>query len=141
MLESVTQLPFNRQVGIQKATVPDALLELPAGNQFLNHVGTVHAAAQLALAEACAGEYLLQRLASNSNVIPLVRRVDAKFRKPAHGRITAQANPALTNLDESLVELARKGRCITTIHVDLRDENGEHCLAASFDWFLSTSSA
>ena len=122
MLESVTTLPFNRHVGIQKSSTGEGLLELPAGEQFLNHIGTVHAGAQLALAEACSGEFLLHALANEQRVVPVVRRVEAKFKKPANGRVTAMINTSLTATDEPIRELAAKGRCLLTIHVDVHDQ-------------------
>ena len=137
MIESVTTLPFNRHVGIQKASTDEGLLELPPGEQFLNHVGTVHASAQLALAEACSGEYLLHVLANQTGIIPVVRRVEAKFKKPANGRITAKINTSLTAVDESLADLAAKGRCLLTVYVDVYDQQGQHSLASHFDWFVA----
>jgi acyl-coenzyme A thioesterase PaaI-like protein len=137
MLDSVTSLPFNRHVGIQKSTTGEGLVELPSGEQFLNHIGTVHAGAQLALAEACSGEFLLKLLSSAIGVVPVVRRVEAKFKKPAQGRITAKINASLTQVDEPLAELEKKGRCLLAIHVDVYDEHGQHSLAASFEWFVA----
>ena len=139
MIESVTTLPFNQHVGIQKSTSGDGLLELPAGDQYLNHIGTVHAGAQLALAEACSGEFLVHSLASMQGVVPVVRRVEAKFKKPANGRVTAKINSSLTAIDESIAELLLKGRCLLTIFVDVYDEQGQHSLSSSFEWFLSKS--
>lgn len=137
MLDSVTSLPFNRHVGIQKSSTGEGLLELPAGEQFLNHIGTVHAGAQLALAEACTGEFLLKLLSTAMGVVPVVRRVEAKFKKPAQGRIIANINTSLTQTDEPLADLQKKGRCLLTIHVDVYDEQGQHSLAASFEWFVA----
>jgi hypothetical protein len=48
---SVAELPFNSFPGIQPGGDPAHLLRLPSGDQYLNHPGTVHAGAQLALAE------------------------------------------------------------------------------------------
>jgi acyl-coenzyme A thioesterase PaaI-like protein len=137
MFESVTSLPFNRHVGIQKSSTGDGLLELPCGEQFLNHIGTVHAGAQLALAEACSGEFLLEALAKETGIVPVVRRVEAKFKKPANGRVIAKVNMALTVLDESLAELATKGRCLLTIHVEVYDHQGQHSLSSHFEWFVA----
>jgi acyl-coenzyme A thioesterase PaaI-like protein len=92
MIEFVVTPPFNRHIGIQKSSTSESLLELPAGGQFLNHVGTVHAGEQLALAEACSGEFLLKGLASESGIVPMVRRVETKFKKPATGRVTARGD-------------------------------------------------
>jgi hypothetical protein len=58
MKASVTELPFNSFLRIQISTEPSKLLQLPSGDGYLNHLGTVHASAQLALAEASSGEFL-----------------------------------------------------------------------------------
>ncbi|MFO0942175.1 MAG: DUF4442 domain-containing protein [Pirellulales bacterium] len=116
----------------------------PSGENYLNHIGTVHAAAQLALAEACSGEFLLRSLRqfpalqqlSEGTIIPVVRRVESKFRKPANGRIIGKLNPQ-TSIEESLTELPSKGRCLLTIHIDIFDEHVQHTLMASFDWFIA----
>jgi uncharacterized protein DUF4442 len=81
-------LPFNSFVGIQLADDTAHLLRLPSGKQYLNHLGTVHASAQLTLAEASSSEFLLRHFGSVDGIIPVVRRMDAKFRKPASRSIT-----------------------------------------------------
>jgi len=48
---SVTELPFNSFLGIQTAAEPARLLQLPSGKHYLDHLGMVHASAQLALAD------------------------------------------------------------------------------------------
>lgn len=137
MIESVTTLPFNRHVGILKSSTSEGLLELPSGEQFLNHIGTVHAGAQLALAEACSGEFLLNVFANEMGIVPVVRRVEAKFKKPANGRVIAKINTSLTDIDQSLSDLAEKGRCLLTVHVDVYDEQGQHSLSSNFEWFIT----
>jgi hypothetical protein len=62
MKASVTELPFNNFLGIHPAHDTAHPLQLPSGSQYLNHLGQVHAAAQLALAEASSGELLLRLL-------------------------------------------------------------------------------
>jgi acyl-coenzyme A thioesterase PaaI-like protein len=136
MKTSVTELPFNSFLGIQTATDSLHLLQLPSGSQYLNHLGTVHASAQLALAEASSGEFLLKHFGGSRGVVPVVRRLEAKFRKPASGSVasTAIATPeALARLDE---ELASKGRSLIPVTVELHDESGTHTLSATFEWFI-----
>jgi len=137
MQSSVTELPFNRFVGIQKAEEPTQLLRLPAGGQYLNHLGTVHASAQLALAEASSGEFLLRALGSTARFIPVVRRLEAKFRKPAHGAITSTVTTAQDALDPLRADLAAKGRALISVVVELHDESGAHTLSATVDWFIT----
>jgi acyl-coenzyme A thioesterase PaaI-like protein len=92
MKASVTELPFNSFLGIQNASDPSQLLRLPSGEQYLNHLGSVHASAQLALAEATSGEFLLRHFGTADGIIPVVRRLEAKFLKPAKGSITSTAS-------------------------------------------------
>jgi len=136
MKNSVTELPFNRFIGLQPAASPEKLLQLPAGGNYLNHLGTVHASALLALAEASSGEFLLRHFGSSESVVPVVRRLEAKFRKPANGSVTSAANAppdALTELD---ADLAAKGLALIAVSVELHDATGTHALSATVEWFI-----
>jgi acyl-coenzyme A thioesterase PaaI-like protein len=94
---SVIELPFNSFLGIRTAAEPSQLLQLPPGTRYLNHLGTVHASAQLALAEASSGEFLLRHFGSAEGIVPVVRRLEAKFRKPAKGAVTSRARAPLSS--------------------------------------------
>lgn len=137
MKNSVIELPFNTFLGIEKASDPAQLLRLPAGAQYLNHLGTVHASAQLALAEASSGEFLLRALGSASGVIPVVRRLESKFRKPANGAVTSTVTTPPETLEQLRVDLAAKGRAVAGIAVELHDESGAHTLSATVEWFIT----
>jgi acyl-coenzyme A thioesterase PaaI-like protein len=137
MKHSVTELPFNSFLGLESSPDPAQLLRLPAGPHYLNHLGTVHASAQLALAEASSGEFLLRSLDPDSGVIPVVRRLESKFRKPANGAITSTVTTPLETLDQLRADLAAKGRAIVSITVEIHDESGAHTLSASFEWFIT----
>ncbi|MGI8604877.1 MAG: DUF4442 domain-containing protein [Verrucomicrobiales bacterium] len=113
------------------------LLRLPAGERYLNHLGTVHASAQLALAEASSGEFLLRHLGAVEGIVPVVRRLEAKFRKPARGAITSTASTAPEALDQLLAELSARGRALVTVSIELHDEAGAHTLSATVEWFIS----
>jgi acyl-coenzyme A thioesterase PaaI-like protein len=136
MKASVTELPFNSLLGIQIASDSAHLLELPAGGQYLNHLGTVHASAQLALAEASSGEFLLRHFRSTEGILPVVRRLEAKFRKPANGAVTSTATAAPTAIEQLDAELASKGRALIPITVELHDQSGAHTLSATVEWFI-----
>ena len=115
------------------------MLRLPAGGQYLNHLGTVHAGAQLALAEAASGEFLLRALGTVAGIVPVVRRIEAKFRKPANGALTATVATAPEALDALRADLTAKGRALIAIAVELHDESGAHTLTASVEWFIAGS--
>ena len=136
MKASVTELPFNSFLGIQTGGDSAHVLRLPSGRQYLNHLGTVHASAQLALAEASSGEFLLKYFGSTQGIVPVVRRMEAKFRKPANGSIISTASATPESLAQLDVELSSKGRAAIPISVELHDESGAHTLSAIFEWFI-----
>lgn len=136
MKNSVTELPFNRFLGIQLASDPPQLLRLPAGAQYLNHLGTVHGSAQLALAEASTGEFLLQALGPNSGVVAVVRRLESKFRQPANGELVSTVSTPPEALEQLRADLAAKGRAMISVTVQLHDESGAHTLSATVEWFI-----
>jgi len=136
MKASVTELPFNSFLGIQVASEPSQLLRLPAGEQYLNHLGAVHASAQLALAEASSGEFLLKHFSSTDGLVPVVRRLEAKFRKPGNGTVTSTATATPESLAQLDAELASKGRSLIPVTVELHDESGAHTLSATVEWFI-----
>jgi hypothetical protein len=72
-------------LGMQLAPAGNAhILEMPESPLLLNHVGTVHASARFALAEASSGEFLLRHLGeAQGRVFAVLRTSDVKFRKPA----------------------------------------------------------
>jgi acyl-coenzyme A thioesterase PaaI-like protein len=137
MNASVTELPFNSFLGIKIALEKDKILTLPSGGQYLNHLGTVHASAQLALAEAASGEFLLRALGSADNLVPVVRRLESKFRKPANGSISASISTTHETIEQTLRELTEKGRSIVPVDVQLHDESGAHTLSATIEWFIT----
>jgi acyl-coenzyme A thioesterase PaaI-like protein len=136
MKASVTELTFNSFLGIQVASEPSQLLRLPSGEQYLNHLGAVHASAQLALAEASSGEFLLRHFGSTDGLVPVVRRLEAKFRKPASGAVTSTASATPESLAHLDAELSTKGRCLIPVSVELHDESGAHTLSATVEWFI-----
>lgn len=136
MKHSVTELPFNAFIGLQPSPDAEKLPQLPSGGQFLNHLGTVHASALLALAEASSGEFLLRHFGSSDGVVPVVRRIEAKFRKPANGAVYSAASATPEALDQLNTDLAAKGRALIPITVELHDESGTHALTATVEWFI-----
>jgi acyl-coenzyme A thioesterase PaaI-like protein len=136
MSQSVVDLPFNKFVGIERAAKEAQVLRLPRGAQYLNHLGTVHASALLALAEASSGEFLLRHFGSAEGVIPVVRRLEAKFRKPANGAITSTVKTPVESLATLDADLSAKGRALLSISVDVHDESGAHVLSAEVEWFI-----
>lgn len=136
----IASLPFSQLIGLQISEASaEAQASLPAGPQYGNHLGTVHAAALLAVAESASGEYLLRHLGGGSSAgfIPVVRKLEARFRKPAQGAVTARCPVTEQDLAEWSEELVRRGRLVALLPVEVSDEHGTLALTASIEWFIS----
>lgn len=135
---NVTELPFNRLVGITSSSKDGALLMLPADPRYHNHLGTVHAGALMTLAEASSGTLLLEKYnALGFEVVPVVRRMKTKFRKPAQGAVHSKASVSSEQDAQFVAALTTKGRALVEVCVDLHDEQGTHALSASVEWFVA----
>ena len=135
-----TELPINQILGIHLARDDDAhLLELKESTQLLNHVGTVHASGQFALAEACSGEFLLQHLgALPQKTNGVLRAAEVKFRKPAHGTLRATPGFAEGDAKQLMDHLHRKGRALASVNVEVTDAHGVMTMRGQYDWFLQS---
>jgi acyl-coenzyme A thioesterase PaaI-like protein len=134
-----TDLALNRLLGIVPAPADAThLLEMPFTAPLHNHLGTMHAAAQFALAEAASAECLQRHFGdAAAGVFAVVRGVDMKFRKPATGDLRAFGAPDESTLARFANELDTRGRAVAVILVDLKDHAGTLTLHAKFEWFIS----
>jgi len=134
----VTQLPFNRLLALEAAPADsEFLVSLPEGAQYTNHLGTVHAGALLAVAEAGSGAFLVRHLGSVAGFVPVVRRMEAKFRKPASGRVSGRATVAPEEVAKWSAELAARGRVSAPVPVEVVDATGVVVLSAVVEWFIA----
>ena len=134
----VTQLPFNRLIGLEPVAADGGLLvSLPDGPQYTNHLGTVHASALLAVAEAGSGAFLLGRLGDAARFIPVVRRLEAKFRRPASGRVLARAAATDELVARWASDLAGRGRVTAAVPIEVVDAAGTVVLSATVEWFIA----
>lgn len=134
-------IPFNTFIGLQRAENQDQyLLELPSAKHLQNHLGTVHASAQFSLAEACSGEFLLQLFSEQAGqIIPVVRKVETKFKKPAAGTLFARASLSTQSKTDILLKLEHKGRVIIGVEVEVCDTEQQITMTARIDWFITSN--
>lgn len=134
----ITALPFNQLIGLARSDQEGALLSLPGDVRYTNHLGTVHAGALLALAENTSGECLLREFRDvGFAVLPVVRRIEAKFRHPARGAIHAAAVLTPEAKAEFLATLAAKGRAFLDVAVEVCDAGGTPVMTATVGWFIA----
>ena len=133
----VTKIPFNKHIGITHNNKNMNELKLPPKPELKNHLGTVHASAQFSLAEACSGAFLLQNYPDLADmVIPVVKKADVKFKKPATGNLTASAS--INHEDEEIFisRLNKKGRASIPVSVTVKDHDGTVTAIATYEWFI-----
>jgi acyl-coenzyme A thioesterase PaaI-like protein len=137
----VTEIPFNKFLGLKEAQGPDHILRLEASPDYVNHLGTVHASAQLALAEATSGEYLMRTVTAEGQVLAVVRRMEAKFRNPMRGQVLSRVTTSADEIGQAIEPLRAKGRALVPITVEIVDEEGAVGLVATVEWFLQRDKA
>ena len=131
----VTHLPFNAHLGIERH---EGSLRLPAGERFENHLGTVHAGALMALAEAASGDALVGAIGDLAErVLPVVRRFECKFRRPVVGEVSAHANLPDGAVDLLRQTLEAKGRASVEIDVNVVDSEHATAMSAKVEWFVA----
>lgn len=133
----VFNLPFNKHIGIASADTEGYLLMLPERNEYLNHLGTVHASAQFALAEATSGFFLLNEFREITNILPVVRKVETKYKKPAQGKVLSKAHLLETNKQQVIEELNTKKRALIKVRALIFDANQNNVMQSDFEWFVS----
>ena len=133
----VFELPFNKHIGLEQASVPNFLLMLTERTEYLNHLNTVHASALFALAEATSGFFLLNEFKELKDILPVVRKVETKYKKPAQGKILSKADFVNTDKEKILEDLSNKGRTLLTVRVSLYDSDNNNVMQSDFEWFVA----
>lgn len=131
-------VPLNRHLGIEIAELGPghAVATLPEAPHLLNHVGTQHAAALFAVAEAASGAAVVGALADViTTVTPLARSAQITYLKPARGAITASARLDC-DADEMRAKLDADGKADFAVAVDLTDGQGVKVAQVSVAWYV-----
>lgn len=136
---NIAEIPFNALIGLQReAGGGDQTVSLPADPRYHNHLGIVHAAAQIAVAEAASGDWMLRHFGARAaEFIAVVRRMETKFKQPARGKILGKATVTDDARRQLEGELATKRLVSFTLRVDVHDEHGAHTLTGTVEWFIT----
>jgi hypothetical protein len=128
----------NQLIGIQLAPVDSGYqLMLPDEKRYTNHVNTLHASALLSLAEAATGHYLSYRFSEEKSFLPIVRRLNAEFSKPAVGSVFANVDVYEEEMKEWLYRIKNKKRFILTVPFELHNKEKETVMSGEAEWFIS----
>lgn len=135
---NVLALPFNKILMIEKSDLPDTILMLEDSEKYQNHLGTVHASAQYALAEATSGEILERNFGDwNGAYFPVVRRVEVKYKNPARGALYSAGFIEADSVIKAKKELSERGRTLVDVKVRILDDMKNITLECTFTWFIA----
>jgi len=130
----VTDIEFVKLVGIKES---ENRLLLEYKNDVLNHVKSIHASAQFALAETQSGLHL-QKLFPElvGKAIPLLRDSKIKYKKPALKELVATSTCRAEDIAKFKEQFEKKGRASLSLHVEVKDSDGVVTAVAEFSWFI-----
>jgi len=129
-----TEIPFINLVGIEQHKDE---LSLSIETKVLNHIQTIHAAAQFSLAEAQSGIYLQTLFPEMEGlVIPLLRDAQIKYKKPATQKIVAFPSIEEDSIIKFKEQFERKGRGTIQVDVKIKDIDDVLTTQATFTWFI-----
>lgn len=133
---NLKEIPFAKLLAVSNSDT-DFLFELSADEKYTNHLGTVAAAAQFSLAEFASGQWMINTFPDIApNVIPVLRKSEVKFRKPALGRVRARALVNEETKTQFITELTQRKRALLTIPIELVNDDLEVVMSGTYEWFI-----
>jgi len=118
--------------------VPDTILMLENCVKYQNHLGTIHASAQYALAEASSGEIIERHFGDwQGAYFPVVRRAEVKYKNIAKGKLFSTGFIDADRAIKAQKELSEKGRTLVNVMVKIVDEGKNITLESTFTWFIT----
>ena len=131
----VTQIPFAKYIGI--AYKDESTLKLEPTKAVQNHIESIHASAQFALAETQSGLFLqLEFPELVGKVAGVLRGSTVKYKHPATTSLYAVATLKDGAKEKFLTQLERKARAGISITVELKDEDEVMVMLGTFEWFV-----
>lgn len=144
-LEAVRSLfmdnvPFARVLGVQVTAVAPERVEvtLPESPDRLNHVGTVHAAAQFGLGETASGVMVISAFSDlqGQGAVPLAANATITYRKAARGELHAVAILSADEQARVRNDLATGNKARFTVPVQLLDRDENVTSEMNVEWAL-----
>jgi acyl-coenzyme A thioesterase PaaI-like protein len=128
LIELGEQLPFNRHLGVEVVELGPGRCRtrLPADERLANHLGGVHAIAELApveLAGALAASTRLRALVERGYV-PVVGGLEVRYRAPADGELLATAEVGEEVVGPALAAADAGERPRVEVSVEVTDGDG-----------------
>jgi acyl-coenzyme A thioesterase PaaI-like protein len=133
---NLKEIPFAKLLAISESN-SEFLFELSDDEKYTNHLGTVAAAAQFSLAELASGQWMINSFPDiATQVIPVLRKSDVKFRKPAIGRVRARAIVNEETRHQFISELMQRNRALLKVLIELVNDDLEIVMSGTYEWFI-----
>ncbi len=134
----VLNLPFTKRLGVVKSDLSQYLLRLKFSSNTTNHLGTVHGSASYGLAEITSGYFLNTHFADIADeTIPILRNANIKYKKGCLSSLYSKAKLIDTTLDDILLQLKFKRKCLVSVEVRLFDTEHSLVSISEFEWFIT----
>lgn len=133
----IADLPFNKVIGLR--TDEDHILLVPHA-QHLNHVKSIHAAVIFSVAEAAAGQCLLQRFPDlTHSFVTVLRSTETKYRRPAFVDSPLRGTGKLGDVEaaEFVRSLQTRGRAMVDVFAYVI-QNDQETFSGTFTWFVAS---
>ncbi len=134
------QVPFAQHVGAHVSAVDAESAEaiLPAAQERLNHVGTVHAVAQFGLGEVASGGLVLAVFSDlmAEGYAPIAAAASISYVRPGRGDLRAVSQFSRADQDMVRAQVAEAGKARFTIPVELFDGAGQTVSEMTVEWVL-----
>ncbi|MDX1620226.1 MAG: DUF4442 domain-containing protein [Nitriliruptorales bacterium] len=136
----VGALPFTAFMDIQVGSVEPGRAEicLPGRNEYTNHLGTVHAIAELVPAETAGGVAISSGVGDllQQGYVPIAKGLRVNWTAPARGPLTATAELPAENAETMRTAAANGERVACTLAIPVSDGEGVVVAEVEIDYVL-----
>lgn len=133
----IVDIPFNRHIALESCDDDRGVMCLRYSPEMTNHLGTMHASAQFALAEACSGRFMLGTFPEYADdYVAVLRKSEVKYRRQTRDTIYAMAATEERDIALFRSRLERKDRAVLSVRVTVRDATEEVAMDGTFDWYV-----
>ncbi len=130
----VIEIPFVKYIGIEQN---GSQLSLASSLKVENHIGTIHASAQFALAETQSGLFLQENFIDiEGEVLPLLRSSSVKYKSPAITQLRAIVSMRDEVKSKFKEKFLNRGRATISVEVELLDSDDVVTMVGTFVWFI-----
>jgi len=138
MTHRIVRVPLSEFLHITHS--PDGCMNMQFGKHNHNHIGTVHASAQYALAEIGTGALIADLYPEHrESAFAVLRRGEIKYTGSATSNLTAKASLSDEKRKRLDAGLRRRGRALVSVGVELLDAEGAVASRGRFEWYIELS--